>query len=275
MKLLIDADSAIYKAGCANEERSYLIIEAETGGVAGEEKYKRDAVALVEEKAKRGGEWIIEKHKKAGPLAHALSNAKIVCGNMTTLAHKERQMFISGEGNFRYDIYADYKGKRDPADRPLQEEDIRQYLIKHWGAETVDAEEADDRVSYLQCQAEPKSTCIVSIDKDLLNTPGYNFNYDKQELKWISEEEADLNFARQLLMGDSTDNIPGLRGVGPKKALSLLPEWRVDWELVVAEEYRRVHGEEWKEMMNMNGQLLWMRREPEQIWQTNISEGGE
>lgn len=266
LELLIDADSAIYKAGCANETRSYLIHEVELGSIVKEFKYKKEAVEWVEKESKKGGSYDITPHKVAGPLSHALANVKLVMKNTTALQHTDRQVFISGKGNFRYDIYPAYKGQRDSFSKPIQEEEIREYLIKYWGAQTVDEEEADDRVSYLQCLSEYKSTCIVSIDKDLLNTPGYNFNYDKQELRWISREEADLNFARQLLTGDSTDNIPGLKRYGPARALKILPEWSDAMLEDVAEEYRKMYEGDWLEVMNMNGILLWMRREPNQMW---------
>lgn len=268
LELLIDADSAIYKAGCANEERSYHIIDDDDGSIVAQRKYLKEAQGLVSTLG--DGAFSIVKYKEAGPLAHALSNAKRVMQNATALSHTDRQVFISGKGNFRYDIYPCYKGNRDGGDKPIQEQEIRNYLIKHWGAQCVDGEEVDDRVSYLQCLSEPKSTCIVSIDKDLLNTPGYNFNYDKQELKWVTQEQADLTFYRQLLTGDSTDNIPGVRGLGVKTAHKLLPEWTPHLETDVAVVYQDRYGDNWKEVMEMNGILLWMRREPDEMWSVTV-----
>jgi hypothetical protein len=271
LELLVDADSAIYKAGCANETRSYHIVDVDSGIVINECTYKKEADAFVDayDKSKEGAGagLAIKKHKVAGPLSHTLANVKNVVKNMLSLEHTDRQFFIGGKGNFRYDIYPEYKGKREPADKPIHEQEIREYLIKHYDAQLVDDEEADDRVSYLQCLSEPGSTCIVSIDKDLLNTPGYNYNYDKRELIYITPEDADLNFARQLLTGDSTDNIPGLKGVGKGRALKLLPEYTPDWLSIVREEYGKHYpAEEVDGWINLNGSLLWMRREPNEIW---------
>jgi hypothetical protein len=262
--LLIDADTVIYKAGLSNETREYMAVN-ESGVVGHRCKYKADMDQWLEDD---GGDWTIAKHKWAGPLSHSLANAKGILNKIMDndqTGHTSYSVYISGENNFRYDVYPDYKGKRKPEDRPIHEQEIREYLIKHWDAEVVDGEEVDDKVSYTQCTS-LFSTCIVSIDKDLLNTAGLNYNYDKDLLTDVSPRQADLNFARQLLTGDSTDNIPGLHRVGAKTAEKILPEWRPDWLEVVSEKYEEEFGLAWRERIEMIGQLLWMRRKPEEMW---------
>jgi 5'-3' exonuclease len=64
---------------------------------------------------------------------------------------------------------------------------------------------------------------VVSIDKDMAQIPGWHVNPTKDDFpRWVSEEEADYFLALQWLTGDSTDGIPGLPGIGPKKAEKLL-----------------------------------------------------
>jgi len=271
MHLLIDADSGIYKAGLSNETREYHAID-EGGIVAHACQYKKDMDAWIEQD---GGVYDVCKHKYAGPLSYSLANAKSVFTHMLDIIpeHTSYQLYISGEGNFRYDIYPDYKGKRKPEDRPIHEQEIRKYLIEHWGAEVVNGEEVDDTVSWKQCTSS-HSTCIVSIDKDLLNTPGLNFNYDFKNEKGekvgkmtdISPNQANLNFARQLLTGDATDNIPGLYKCGPVKARKLLPEYNPEWLEIIMESYKMEFGDDWKERLELIGQLLWMRRKPNEWW---------
>jgi len=266
--LLIDADSAIYKAGLSNETREYMAID-DAGGVCHRCSYKKDMDAWVEEQ--EGQTYTILKDKWAGPLAYSLSNIKglmqkIIDNEQT--GHTSYQVYISGDDNFRYDIYPDYKGKRKPEDRPIHEAQIREYLIKHWQAEVVHGEEVDDKVSWMQCTTQ-YATCIVSIDKDLLNTAGLHYNYDKELLLDVSPQQADLNFARQLLTGDSTDNIPGLYKCGKVKANKILPEYREDWLAVVIEAYKKEFPENWEQRINMIGQLLWMRRKPDEMWTVN------
>ena len=63
---------------------------------------------------------------------------------------------------------------------------------------------------------------VVGIDKDLLQIPGNHYNFVKRELRFVDDDEAHLLLMRQCLTGDSADNIPGIRGIGPKKADKLL-----------------------------------------------------
>lgn len=262
MILLIDADSALYRAGCANEERSYLCTHE--GHLLETFKYKKDADAFAEES---GLEDIrIEKHKEAGPVGLSLHNLRQCAANFFTLEHESYEMYIGGKGNFRYEYFPEYKSNRDDSDKPHHLEQMKKHLQGQYGAIRVDGEEADDRVSWrqMQCLSEGIDSCIVTIDKDLDNTPGLHHNWVKNETYYVSPEQADLNFARQLLSGDKTDGIPGLKGVGKGTAIKLLPEYREDWLEVVKWQYMDKEGS----LANLEkyGIALWMRRKPEEIW---------
>lgn len=264
MLLLIDADSALYRAGCANEERSYLCTLE--GHLLEEFKYKKEATAYAKECGHE--DVLVEKHKTAGPVGISLYNLRQCANAMFALEHDSYEMYIGGKGNFRFDYFPEYKSTRDPNDKPLHIEQMKKHLEGQYGAVRVDGEEADDRVSWrqMQCMAEGIKSCIVTIDKDLNNTPGWHYNWVKKHLFYVTPKEADLNFHRQLLTGDwSVDGIPGLKGVGPKTAEKLLPEWTENMMDVVREEYaKRGHDDTY---LHQNGISLWMRREPEEIWQ--------
>lgn len=263
MRLAIDIDSAVYKAGCSNETRSYLVLNHE-GYVLETVQYKKEAVALKEEHEEETGfGCTIEAHKVAGPLSHTLSNFKVIVeGILKRYPDCDYTLYLGGEGNFRYDIYEEYKGHRDPFQRPIHEQEIRDYMMHQYNTEVVNGEEVDDRVSYLGCNN--PDIIMVSIDKDLDNTPGLHYNYDKKQEYYIDEETADWNFALQLLTGDSGDNIPGLPGVGKVRAQSILPYPDPNWREVVESEYK-ARGFD-REYLLMNGRLLWMRREPNEMW---------
>ena len=63
----------------------------------------------------------------------------------------------------------------------------------------------------------------VSLDKDLMTCPGWFWNPEKMDFpRLVSVETADYCFHKQWLMGDSTDNIPGIPKVGKVKATKLL-----------------------------------------------------
>ena len=84
--------------------------------------------------------------------------------------------------------------------------------------------EADDLVSIWAHEAldRKEEYVICGIDKDLLQIPGHHYNYGKDTWQLINEEEALHNLYIQCLTGDNTDNIPGLKGIGPKKAQKIL-----------------------------------------------------
>lgn len=262
MLLLIDADSALYRAGCANETRTYVVLLE--GNCIGEFQYKKEADAFAEEYDAQ-----VELTKTAGPVGISLYNLRQVVKNMFALQHTSYEMYIGGKGNFREEVFPEYKHNRDPMLKPLHLQQMKKHLEAQYGAIRVDGEEADDRVSWrqMQCIEEGVESCIVSIDKDLNNTMGLHYNWLKEHTYWITQEQADLNFARQLLSGDATDGIAGLPRVGVKTAAEILPEYREDWLDVVKQEYRnRYKGLDYMEYLKVQGQLLWMRRKPEEMW---------
>jgi 5'-3' exonuclease len=83
------------------------------------------------------------------------------------------------------------------------------------------------------------SGTAVSIDKDLRNVPGWHWNPDKEvEPVYITQEQADLTLHIQWISGDSTDNIYGAYGWGPKKAEKLLLSLdQEDWVAAILEVY--------------------------------------
>ena len=71
-------------------------------------------------------------------------------------------------------------------------------------------------------------------------------------------------FYQQILMGDSADNIIGLKGIGPAKSKKMLSEAKNEFDLydICLEQY---NGDE--ERVIENARLLWLRREHGQIWE--------
>src|SRR5689334_13544434 len=103
--------------------------------------------------------------------------------------------------------------------------------------------EADDLIGTLACQAERAGydVVIVTGDKDMfqLLTPHIRI-YDPVKNKWSGEAECRERFgvepARVVevmgLMGDSTDNIPGVKGIGEKTATKLIAQFGTMEELL-------------------------------------------
>lgn len=178
--------------------------------------------------------------------------------------------YITGadKSNFRYTIYPDYKANRK-APKPRHYEYIREYLQTAHNASVCHGEEADDRLGIHSTTIAPEG-CIASIDKDLDQIPGWHYNWVKNIKYKVTPEEGLKFFYRQLLTGDkAVDNIPGLRGIGPKKADAALASYTSELQLFnkVQEMYRAHYPDSWARVMLRNGQLLKIRTKENEIWE--------
>ena len=133
---------------------------------------------------------------------------------------------VKGRGNFRNDIYPKYKANRKELEPDLKEALAygHQYMVDYHGAICADGMEADDLVSIWahECRASDRDYTVVGIDKDLLQIPGTHYNFVKKEIQEVDEDLANLKLMLQCLTGDNADNIPGIKGIGPKKAERIL-----------------------------------------------------
>lgn len=267
MHFLIDCDSVIYKAGCANEERWWNVIDKETGDVLNSFQYIKDAKDWTE----KDPAFAYELEKIAGPVHHALANAKTIMEKITGHDRcSSYEVYIGGKDNYRKILFKDYKATRDPNAKPIQEEDIRQYLINVWGAQVVDGQEVDDEIG-IRLSEDTENNVCVSIDKDLDNVAGWHYNYDKESFYFIDKDEATYKFYCQILTGDSTDNIPGLKGIGPAKAYKMMQgiDNENDMCYNVWQHYLD-HGHNYDYFL-MNARLLWIRQKRDEIWQPPLN----
>ena len=94
----------------------------------------------------------------------------------------------------------------------------------------------------------------------------------KPAKKFITPEEANLSFYRQLLTGDRTDDIPGIDGLGAKTAEQILPEPECVNSLYakVLDTYLDYYQDDcYSEVLRMifeRAQLLYMKRFPNDLW---------
>lgn len=181
-----------------------------------------------------------------------------------------RRIFLTGKDNFRDKIATlkVYKGNRDPSHKPKYYSEIKDYLIAHHGAEVVDGQEADDAQGIAQWANKDRSTVIVGIDKDMYMIPGWHYNWVKDELKYVKLADANTFFFKQMLTGDTTDNIPGIPKVGPKTAEKLIAPVAgniIEMQRVVREKYKEYYGDKAQSAYNEMANLLWIRREEDQV----------
>jgi 5'-3' exonuclease len=172
---------------------------------------------------------------------------------------EEYRIFVKGKNNFRYKIYPQYKGKR-PQKHPIIDV-LNQYLVENFGAiESHNAESDDYAFSYSQHPKFKGRTIICSVDKDMLQIPGLHYDYQKNKFINISEEEGNYNLAIQMIMGDSADNVVGLKGYGPVKAKKLISIGMSRYQMIriIYKEYLKncESPEKAKELLRLNYKLL-------------------
>lgn len=160
--------------------------------------------------------------------------------------------FLTGKNNFRKKINPDYKANRKDKIPPRYLQQCREFLINEWGAEVSEGCEADDLLGFNQT----KDTILCSLDKDLDMIPGLHYNWYRGDIYEISEIEAIRHFYRQLLIGDRSDNIFGIDGIGKVKASKLIDHLQSEQDMyrIVKDLYNN------DERLCMNMQCLWIWR---------------
>jgi hypothetical protein len=220
------------------------------------------------------------------------------------------RLFFTTGRTFRFDIAKKkpYKGTRIEK-KPFHYDNLTVYLRDILGAEEVTDIEADDRLA-IEHTASNGQTILVSRDKDLKQVPGWFYSWELNlQPSWgpalITKEgslkftPADLErkrpakltgtglawFYAQVLMGDPTDNIPGLPNTGPVAAYEMLhgrtPTEQLD---AVQEAYMTYYGPGpgmvepyWLEQLEEQGRLCWLTRRlnedgSPQLWEMELTE---
>tara|TARA_B100000427_G_scaffold169646_1_gene141073 strand:- start:673 stop:3447 length:2775 start_codon:yes stop_codon:yes gene_type:complete len=148
-------------------------------------------------------------------------------------------IFDSARKNFRNEIYSDYKGNRSDAPEDLipQFDYIRKSVLAFNlpSIELINYEADDLIATYVeQVLKHGAKATIVSSDKDLMQLYRKNVRiYDPMKNKFINKEDVHNKFGVepesvvevQALAGDSTDNIPGVPGIGVKTAAELINQY--------------------------------------------------
>ena len=215
---------------------------------------------------------------------------------MTQTQATSYKIFITEGRTFRFDIATTrpYKGSRIEK-KPWHFKNLTGYLEGVLDAEVVTGIEADDAIT-LEHLASNGSTIICSRDKDLRQVSGRFYSWelgnqpsfgptdisDPGTLS-LSEDRKKIrgtgfaSFCAQVLMGDATDNIPGLGGCGPVATYNYLRDCHteLDYLVAVTEAYYLSGMDD--EYLLEQGRLCWMTRRlnsdgsPE-LWQIGMTE---
>ncbi|MDF1720753.1 MAG: DNA polymerase I [Minwuia sp.] len=189
-------------------------------------------------------------------------------------------IFDTSRKTFRSEIYPDYKANRPPAPEDL----IPQFPLFREATEAfgvpsleMDGFEADDLIATFAQHAreDGHEVVIVSSDKDLMQLvddgvtmldPMKNRRIGPAEVREKFFVDPDKVIDIQALAGDSTDNVPGVPGIGVKTAAQLIDEYGdLDSLLARAEEIkqpkRRQNLIEFAELARVSRKLVTLKRD--------------
>jgi len=151
--------------------------------------------------------------------------------------------FDAGKTTFRHEVYTEYKGGRQKTPPELSEQfPFLRELLDAYNIRTYELEnyEADDIIGTLATKAEKEGfdVVIISGDRDLtqLASERIHVHVTKKGITDMERYTPEYVFEKygltpaqivdlKGLMGDASDNIPGVPGVGEKTALKLLKEY--------------------------------------------------
>lgn len=174
------------------------------------------------------------------------------------------RVFLTGPDNFRKIIDPEYKANRtEPL--PIYLDACKEFLILEHKAEIEESLEADDLLAINQGE----DTIICSLDKDLLQIPGRHYQWEIRGVShgkpWtkeaafydVEELEGLRNFYVSSLVGDRSDNIFGVEGLGKVKAAKALQYLESEQEFF--DTCRTLYKDDERYFRNLK--LLWLLRE--------------
>lgn len=247
MKALIDGDIILYSVGFASERRYY---QCSDGFICKSAKEAKEHCFNTEAHT-----YIL--HRDPAPDYVWMGNANAMLKSIVDKTNADEYiLYFTGKDNFRETLYPEYKANRKDADKPLHHEELFAWLLETHPCEIIDGMEADDALGINQSD----DTILCSLDKDLDMIAGKHYNWSKQLSYEVTQREADKHFWIQLLTGDITDNIIGLKGIGPVKAVKILELSKDNIDMYAA--CCHVYGWHGRPMedLYLNAELLWIRR---------------
>ena len=171
--------------------------------------------------------------------------------------------WLSGNNNFRYQIYPEYKANRKEMKRPAHLAACKDFLTTEYGAIRPDIWEADDALGYNQSD----DTIIASIDKDLLMVHGNHHNWVKSLDTYVAPFDGLKHFYKQMLIGDRSDNVVGIKGLGEKKSERMFANVETEQELF--DQVYALYNDPKRFLINAS--VLWINQgENNQTWEMHL-----
>ena len=190
-----------------------------------------------------------------------------------------------GKGRYRdkFNKETTYKATRTTTTPPVFMEEMRDFIRNTYIVHLCPSSEyeADDAIGWhgwYNWEVSGNRDIIAGVDKDLKQIPGYHWDYSKDFCYYVSGDMANQFFFHQLLTGDVADAIPGIKGIGPRRAENLLKngsnpeEW---WDIVLStytNKLPHLSEDEIAEILYERGNKLWIQRREGQTWYPPIPE---
>lgn len=314
---IVDADSILYKVAATGTITTYKLYTPE-GELEGEYQSDKDVKNKLQELKEFleipediVAQYTKKKIEEYRDFEYVINAHEKFVGRLKKAVSADRWVFYIGEGETDRASVAtlyEYKASRKNIPKPYHFSRLKEYVKSLPDTRIVKGLEVDDMVSmiiyddFLKNDKNPERVLLFT-DKDLRNTAGYaKYNYSNEE--WVSDspEDADYNFAVQMLAGDwSVDGIKGLEncgestrelynlgkrsGCGKKSAEKILEDLKgqslkvlykrvlecyIDWYGGLEYTYKSWRGEGMsktpEEILDENCELLFMQRYKKQRW---------
>lgn len=224
--VVVDGDILVYRCGFA-AQKTVRVLTHDSLEFPEYFDSARDMKEFIGEQIELGNiasaeECKIDSFVEAEPAGHAIQalNSCLKDIERTTGLPIKGLYLSEGSDTFRHRaaVTRPYKGNRS-APRPVHYDDLRGFMINHRGARVFSEVEADDALA-----SHARNNIVASIDKDLLQVPGVHYNFVEKQFYIIDVDNGHINLARQMLTGDSIDNIPGIKGMGEARANAFIEE---------------------------------------------------
>ena len=288
----VDADTLLYSAAALQQKMTYVLIHKQTGETV-KHQYVNDYKDWLKQRGESLDDYVVDKEFEiTGNVEFALRSIKLALEKIIEqTGSDDYRVFVGGSGNFRMDYeskWVQYKANR--VEKPLLFNEIKNALPKLFKDKViyVDGQEVDDVVVSIMwyafhAQAQDK-VILAGVDKDLFaNCFGYFYNYKQEnsKIEYVSNKEMFYGFCRQLLIGDTVDNIPNVtttkafkekygfnvRGIGAQTADKLLKSVNSRKEMVelIVDIYKLCYNE-WYERLKDIAFFLWLKRHPDDVF---------
>jgi hypothetical protein len=219
---LVDGDIIAYSVAAACDGRYYAVVDANDLQEMFRCEYKKELDEYLKDNPLQKDQIIVSDYEPEA-IESCLHSVNMMTNSiLESVGAKDYQIYLSGDNNFRFKINPEYKRNRASYRTPYHLKNCREHLVKKYQAIFTNGYEADDALGINQ----KDNTVICSIDKDLNCVPGWHYtwaHHGKDELLYhVSTELANRNLYKQILTGDTTDNVQGIKGVAGLTAERIL-----------------------------------------------------